>query len=441
MFGFLKKKLKESVQKLTKKVQTEEAPKVEKKKEIKIEPKIEKKEKHFKEIKTEKKPGKIKESSKPKKLRPKEPTEQRIGTVEKEIKHIEEEQEGKLGKNEQETEESEEILDELPEEEAESIQEPIAEPTYVEPEEKIEEELHIEKEPTKLKRSFTERFFKKITVKTLENKDIDDFFEDFENDLLQANVALDVVDFLKKSLKKKLVGKDLKRGKVEDEISKAFEESLIETVKQGEIDLERKLKEKKPQVLIFLGFNGAGKTTSVAKLANYLKSKGHSVVLAAGDTWRAAAQEQLEHHGNKIGVNVIKHQYGADSAAVIFDAVKHAQAKGIDFVIGDTAGRTQANVNLMDELKKVCRVNKPDLKILVVDSLTGNDAVEQAIKFNEAVGVDAVVLTKVDVDEKGGAILSVCYAIKKPILFLGMGQKYEDFEPFDAEKFVKNLME
>ena len=422
MFGFLKKKLKESVQKLTKKAEVKEA--VEKPQKIK---KTEKK----KEEKS------VKKGKTVPKERPKKPIDKRIGIVEKEIKHIEEEQEGISGVDQ----DSEETLDELPEEEAESIQEPIAETAEVEPEEKIDEELHIEKEPSKLKKSFKERFFKKITVKTLEEKDIEDFFSDFEGDLLQANVAFEVVDFLKKSLKKKLVGKDLKRGKVEDEITKAFEESLIDAVRQGELDLQKKLKEKKPQVLAFIGFNGAGKTTSIAKLANYLKSQGHSVVLAAGDTWRAAAQEQLEYHGKAIGVNVIKHQYGADSAAVIFDAVKHAQAKGIDFVLADTAGRTQANVNLMDELKKICRVNKPDLKVLVVDSLTGNDAVDQAKKFDEAVGVDAVVLTKVDVDEKGGAILSVSYAIKKPILFLGKGQKYEDFEPFDAEKFVKNLME
>ncbi len=426
MFGFLKKKLKESVQKLSKKAEVEEV-----KKPSKEAPKLEKK----KEI-TKPKKSEVKEKPK---LRSKEPTKKRIGIVEKEIKHIEEEQEG-IDDLEESREDTEETL-ELPEEEAESIQEPIAEPAHVEPEEEIEEELHIEKEPSKLKRSFKERFFKKITVKTLEDKDIEDFFSDFEGDLLQANVALEVVEFLKKSLKERLVGKDLKRGKVEDEILKAFQESLVQTVNQGKVDLENKLKEKKPLVLAFIGFNGAGKTTSIAKLANYLKGQGHSVVLAAGDTWRAAAQEQLEHHGSKIGVNVIKHQYGADSAAVIFDAVKHAQAKGIDFVLADTAGRTQANVNLMDELKKVCRVNKPDLKVLVVDSLTGNDCLEQAHKFNDAVGVDAVVLTKTDVDEKGGAILSVCYSIKKPILFLGKGQEYSDFEPFDAEKFVKGLLE
>ena len=191
---------------------------------------------------------------------------------------------------------------------------------------------------------------------------------------------------------------------------------------------------------MFLGYNGSGKTTTIARIAKYLQNHKLKPLLAAGDTFRAAAIEQLEHHGEKLKLKVIKHQYGADSAAVIYDAIKHAEGQGYDFVLADTAGRTHVDKNLADELKKVIRVNKPDLKILVVDSLTGNDAVEQAREFNEMAGVDAVVMTKVDVNTKGGSILSVCHAIKKPILFIGMGQGYNDLEAFSPRKFVKQIL-
>ena len=410
MFGFLKKKLKESIKKFSKRVAEE---KLVSKKEVKVG----KPEKEIRKVKKRK--------------------NQNFEKIEKEVQHIEEEQHG-----------IEEPLEEVNEEvaenaEEESIKEPVVEPIDIEAEEKIEEELHIKTE-SKPKLGLGQRLFKKITERKIEAKDIDQFFEEMESDLLQANVAFEVIEFLKVELRKGLEGKDIKRSQVENQITAALENGLLKTVDQGKVDLEALIKKSKansrPAVVVILGFNGAGKTTSIAKLANYLKNKNHKVVLAAGDTWRAAAQEQLEFHGEKIGVKVIKHQYGADSAAVVFDAVKHAEAKGLDIVIADTAGRTHTNTNLMDELKKVCRVNKPDLKVLVVDSLTGNDAVEQAKTFDAEIGVDAVVLTKVDVDEKGGAILSVAYAIKKPILFLGVGQKYEEFEQFDPQKFVKSLV-
>jgi len=199
------------------------------------------------------------------------------------------------------------------------------------------------------------------------------------------------------------------------------------------------IKEKKVSVIVFLGFNGTGKTTTIAKITHQLKKK-HKVVLAAGDTFRAASIEQLEEHGKRLGVNVIKHKYGSDSAAVIFDARKHAEANNINIVLADTAGRSHSNTNLMDELKKVCRVNKPELKILVLDSLTGNDIYNQSKLFNDAVGVDAIILTKADVYEKGGAALAASYTINKPILYLGVGQEYDDLKPFDPEEIVKNLL-
>ncbi|MEM5797879.1 MAG: signal recognition particle-docking protein FtsY [Candidatus Aenigmatarchaeota archaeon] len=276
-----------------------------------------------------------------------------------------------------------------------------------------------------------------VTVKKISEKDIDEFFDEIEPELLRTNVALEVVDAIKSKLKKGLVGQEIKRGQIEKQIENAFKDSLIEIVSQGSIDL---FKLKRPALLLFLGFNGSGKTTSIAKIAHILLKKKCKVVLAAGDTFRAASIEQLEEHAKRLGVDIIKHRYGADSAAVIFDARRHAESKGLDFILADTAGRSHANVNLMDELKKVVRVNKPELKILVVDSLTGNDAVEQARQFDRAIGVDAVIMTKADVNEKGGSILSVCWAIRKPILFLGTGQGYDDLKSFEPERFAEELL-
>ena len=219
----------------------------------------------------------------------------------------------------------------------------------------------------------------------------------------------------------------------------------VEIIDQGRIDIEKLIRDArksgKPLLMVFLGFNGSGKTTSIAKTASYLKKKGFKPILAAGDTFRAASIEQLEVHGERVGVKVIKHQYGSDSAAVIFDAVKYAQKNKLDVILADTAGRAHTDRNLMDELKKVVRVNSPDLKVLVVDSLTGNDAVEQARQFHGAVGVDCVVMTKTDVNPRGGSILSVVHTIRKPILFLGTGQEYDKVELFSPRKFVRGLIE
>jgi fused signal recognition particle receptor len=163
-------------------------------------------------------------------------------------------------------------------------------------------------------------------------------------------------------------------------------------------------------------------------------------VFAASDTFRAASIEQLGEHAKNLGIEMIKHNYGADPAAVAFDAIKHAKARGIDVVLIDTAGRQHANVDLMAELQKIKRVAKPNLTILTVDSLTGNDAVEQARLFNEKIGIDSSILAKVDADEKGGALLSVAYTTKKPILFLGVGQRYEDIEKFEPEKVISRIL-
>jgi fused signal recognition particle receptor len=237
-----------------------------------------------------------------------------------------------------------------------------------------------------------------------------------------------------------LVGKEIRRGKENEMILESFKNSLMDILTVPDISLKELAKEKKPVVIMFLGFNGSGKTTSIAKVANWLKKNDYTCVLAAADTFRAASLEQLQEHADKIGVKMIKHKYGADPAAVVYDAVEHAKSKKIDFVLADTAGRVHTNDDLMKEMEKIVRVNNPDIKVLVIDSLTGNDAIHQARSFGQF-GVDATIFTKVDVNEKGGAILSVTNELKKPILFLGLGQSYDDFERFEPQKFIDRVLE
>jgi len=204
--------------------------------------------------------------------------------------------------------------------------------------------------------------------------------------------------------------------------------------------IEAKRRKGEPYVIVFVGINGTGKTTTIAKIAQLLTGKGYSVVLACSDTYRAGSIEQLEEHAKRLGVRMIKHQYGADPAAVAYDTISHAKANGINVVLIDTAGRIQTDKNLMNELAKIKRVINPDLTILVVDALTGNDAVMQAEEFHKSVGIDAAILTKIDADTKGGSALSVTHITGKPIIYVGTGQKYRDLEEFKPEKFTKMIL-
>jgi len=313
----------------------------------------------------------------------------------------------------------------------------IEKPIEVKPEIKIEEKIPEKKKG--IVKKIVEKVVKKVTEKKLSTEDVEPILNELATDLVETDVAYEVAEKIKIDLKKSLVEKEIKRGKEKEAVVEALRQSLLEILTVPEIDLKETIKNKKPISLLFLGFNGGGKTTSLAKVGKWLVDGGYSCVFAAADTFRAASLEQLEEHARKIGVNVIKHKYGADPAAVAFDAIAHAKANGIDFVLIDSAGRAHTNRNLMDQMKKIIKVNSPDLKVLVVDSLTGNDAVLQARMFNE-VGIDGVIFTKVDVNEKGGAILSVTHELKKPILFLGLGQDHKDFEKFDKEKFVNNIL-
>jgi len=288
-------------------------------------------------------------------------------------------------------------------------------------------------------------FFAKLTEKIITTKinegQFEKLFWDLELALMENNVAIEVIEKIKNDLKEELVEKPIRRNKVEETIALTLKSSIEELFEKSEFDLIEEIRSKKeePYVIAFFGINGSGKTTSIAKIANMLKEKGISCVLAAGDTFRAASIEQLSLHAEKIGVKIIKHGYGSDPAAVAFDAIKHAKAKEIDVVLIDTAGRMHSNQNLIDEMKKIIRVAKPDLKIFVGESITGNDCVEQAKTFNDAVGIDGIILAKADIDEKGGAAVSISYITKKPILYLGVGQEYKDLQEFDSEVVVKSL--
>jgi fused signal recognition particle receptor len=286
----------------------------------------------------------------------------------------------------------------------------------------------------------------KVTTTELKAENLQPILSDFKMTLAENDVAFPVADRISDELEKRLTGVQVKR--LEDR-KKIVEENLRQVLLEvmltnNKIDLLEKVDEKRsknePFVLLFVGINGTGKTTTIAKIAQFLRDKDYSVVLAGSDTYRAGSIEQLEEHAQCLSVRLIKHNYGADPAAVAYDAISHAKAHGINVVLIDTAGRMQTNQNLMNELAKVKRVVSPDLTVLTLDSLTGNDAVMQAEEFHKCIGVDATILTKVDADVKGGSALSVTYVTQKPILFIGVGQTYKDLEVFNPEKFVQMIL-
>jgi len=272
----------------------------------------------------------------------------------------------------------------------------------------------IKKLKEKFKFKLTEEYFEEI-------------FSDLEFLLLENNVAFSVVEKIKEDLKKELVGGEIKKEELEKKVKGALKKAL-ENLMQEPFNLIEKVKKKQgPFVIIFFGINGSGKTTTIAKIASLLQKNNLSCVLAASDTFRAASIEQLEKHGNNLGIKVIKSKYGADPASVAFDAIKHASSRDISCVLIDTAGRMHTKQDLMREMEKIARVSKPDLKIFVAESITGND------------GIDAIILTKADVDERGGTAISISYVTGKPVIFLGTGQNYSDLEKFDKEKIIESL--
>ena len=275
----------------------------------------------------------------------------------------------------------------------------------------------------------------------LDEKDLEEPLWDLEMALLESDVALPVAESIIDAIKEELVGVHRKiKADTTDIVETALRNALLSVMTKEMFDFDEFIADApKPVNITFVGVNGTGKTTTIAKVAARLKENGHSVVIASGDTFRAGATEQIEKHAERLGVKLIKHQYGGDPAAVVYDAVQHATAQHRDVVLADTAGRLHTNVNLMDQLKKMCRVAPPDLVIFVDEAVAGNDAVERAREFNEVVPIGGNILTKVDMDSKGGAAISIAHVTGKPVLFLGIGQSYEDLKKFDAEWYVDQL--
>ena len=305
---------------------------------------------------------------------------------------------------------------------------------------KDKKEKRIEEIKEKVKEE-PKSFFQKIKDlgKTrLDESDFSEFFENLELVLMENNVALEVIENIKSKMKSELLDKPISRGEIRDMIKSSLKKAL-EGILMNPFDFLERVKTKKPFVIAFFGINGVGKTTAISKIANLLKKNKLSVVLAASDTFRAAAIQQLKEWGEKLNLKVIAHDYGSDPAAVAFDAISYAKAHNIDVVLIDTAGRLHSNEDLMREMQKIVRVTKPDLKLFIAESITGNDAVLQAKEFDDSIGIDGIILTKSDVDEKGGTAISISYVTKKPVFYIGVGQLESDLKPFNKELILKTL--
>ncbi|MFH1586049.1 MAG: signal recognition particle-docking protein FtsY [archaeon] len=464
MFGKLKEKLKNWTKKLTEKAEKVEEPveeepekledieeepveeikeekKAEEKKEKAREKIIEERQKEIKEKSEEIKPEEV---EKPKEIKPS--MEYNVGAhkfepdlekIEEKVKEIEKGKEeiARLEKEESKVKEVQPSKAPDIKAEAPSL---ITKPSDFEPPSK--EQI----KPRPGTKGFFKRVTSKITKIKISEKEFDVYAEELEMLLIENNVALEVAEKIVKELKEKVVGKELLKKEIEGEIFESFKD-IIRGILIEPFNILQKIREKKedqskePYVILFCGINGTGKTTTIAKIATYLKEQGVSCVLAAADTFRAASIEQLKTHGEKVGVKVIANEYGSDPASVGFDAIKYAKKNFIDCVLIDTAGRMHTSKNLLKEIEKINRVCKPDTKVFVGESITGNDAIEQARTFNWEIGIDGIVLTKADIDEKGGTALSVGYVTKKPILYLGTGQEYDAIEVFDKEKFIEKL--
>lgn len=279
--------------------------------------------------------------------------------------------------------------------------------------------------------------------KKIKEDPLDEILNELEIILLEADVAYPVVEEIKAGVRENLLGKKYDRSFTLDQVVEmSVKDAVRNVLKINEFDFDDWIeKQSRPTVVMFIGINGTGKTTAIAKVANRIQNSGKTVVLAACDTFRAGAIEQLTIHADKLGCKIVKQAHDADPAAVAYDAIEHAKSKRKDVVLIDTAGRMQTNNNLIEEMKKIVRVAKPDLKVFVGDSLAGNDAIEQAKVFDAAVGIDAVILTKIDTDAKGGAALSIAHTIGKPIAFVCNGQEYPDIIKFNTEWMIERMFE
>src|SRR3989344_5005060 len=304
--------------------------------------------------------------------------------------------------------------------------------------ESLEKEQEIKEEKPK-EGGFFSKLISKFSGTKLTQEHFDEIFMELELTLLENNVALTVVDKIRANLSKALIGIEIKKSEIDKKILQSLKDSILEVLIEPPDIIKNIRNKKEPFVILFFGINGTGKTTSIAKLAHLLKKHDISCVLAAADTFRAASIEQLKTHAESLSVPIVSHDYGSDPASVAFDAISYAKTHKIKCVLIDTAGRMYTKSNLLKEMEKIIRVSKPDLKIFVGESITGNDATEQAKTFNETAGIDGMILSKADIDEKAGTILSVSFVTGKPIYFLGTGQSYKELQDFKKSEVLKHL--
>ncbi len=424
MFNFLKEKLKSWVSKNKEPEETLE----------KIPPKIQKTPKPKEKTKKQSSKKETKNKKQPKQSKSTERKKQPEQLIQ-EIKEQTEEKSGFFGifkkkKQAQEPKETER-------KEVEPIKKFNPATQTVEPDIEETEQLIQEQEKQTQEKEEKQGFFSRFRKK-LDYEKFEELFSELELILLQNNVAYEAVHSIKKSLEQQLVGNNLSEVNLEEALKIAIEKILINPPNFLE-EVKSTLKIKQPFVIALIGINGSGKTTTIAKLTNYFQKNNLSVCLAAADTFRAASIEQLQQHADKLKVHLIKKDYGADPASIGFDAIQYAKKHHIDIVLIDTAGRMQNKDSLMTEMEKIVRINKPDMKIFVGESITGNDATEQARAFNNAINLTGIILSKADVDEKGGTAISISCVTKKPILFLGTGQSYDDLEVFNKDKLIEKL--
>ncbi len=340
-------------------------------------------------------------------------------------------------------------------EEPTPIIEEIKTPEPIEPLEPELEELVTQQEPPKLPEPEKQvekieepvqtaivkpGFFSKIknffsnTIKIRESE-VKDYFQDLDLELLQDDVSPSTSEKIIQKIKEKIIEQEIEKSEVQEFVKDKIRETLEEILIEGRVEITQK-----PFSIMLVGPNGMGKTTTVAKLAYLLTKNKYNVLLAASDTFRKGAIEQLENHAEKIGVKLIKQQYGADPASIAFDALQNAKSQQVDVVIIDTAGRQDNNFNLINEMEKISRVVKPDLTLFVAESVAGQTNIRQIETFAKTIKIDGVIITKLDCDAKGGTIFTICNDLKKPIYYECFGQEYDQIRPFEKKQFVDRIL-
>jgi fused signal recognition particle receptor len=290
----------------------------------------------------------------------------------------------------------------------------------------------------------------KIKIKELTDNEIEPYLEQLKELLVRNEVARVTAEEIKLELKNQLLELEYERFRDVEPLVRVSLENVIKDILMEPLskfnlnelikDIEEKRINNEPYIICVIGINGTGKTTTIAKLTKYFQNKGYDVVLSASDTYRAGSIQQIQKHADNLNTKLIAQNYGSDPAAVAIDAIDHAESNNKDIVIIDTAGRMQNNVNLVRELEKIIRLTEPHLKLFIGDALAGNDVIQQADKFNAEIDLDGIIMTKLDSDIKGGAVISIANVIKKPILFLGVGQSYDDLIEFEPNKIMEQVL-